>query len=581
MFLFLDFQNKQEQFSFFFFWRRSEKYLKKMTLMIFLVMLIMESATEKLCPLRASIDVLEGEYFFLCYLESRQEHFQEEAYTVNWYKESAGKQQLIKETRRIVSQMNFLEFWPAELSDSGNYSVIHSNGKRNFTVQKWTLNVLERNKSSCFNENHLTTEIKSAGIGHSLKCSDLSVNENDSITWYKDCKKYEHETEREVNFRALTVQNSGIYTCKILISHEGTIYYSTNTIKLVVEEDAPEAFSLEIVGHHEEIETEIGKEKILNCTGFLGYYMQEDASLYWLINQTFPEQCTDIPENEPSICEEELKKLQLGNKFYITRLLRIKKVRDEDMHHNFTCMLQADESTQMKIVKLKKGKTQDLPVHIFTTGMVLALLFPFVAVAVVFVFVMFRVDFVLFYRSICRRDDTAGDGKEYDAFVSYLKDCVSPIEEEREFALKILPMILEENFGYKLCIFERDVFAGGAFVDDIHSFIDKSRRLIIILSQNYISDRAIYELESGLHKALVERKTKIILIEYTPIRDYNFLPESLSLLPSKRVVKWKKDKSLPVNSRFWKNLRYLMPAKPIKIKTTGHYNNLDLGSKTA
>lgn len=46
---------------------------------------------------------------------------------------------------------------------------------------------------------------------------------------------------------------------------------------------------------------------------------------------------------------------RLGNKFYITRLLRIKKVRDEDMHHNFTCMLQADESTQIKIVKLKKG----------------------------------------------------------------------------------------------------------------------------------------------------------------------------------------------------------------------------------
>ncbi|NWX26173.1 IL18R protein, partial [Notiomystis cincta] len=148
-------------------------------------------------------------------------------------------------------------------------------------------------------------------------------------------------------------------------------------------------------------------------------------------------------------------------KFYVTRLLRIKKVRDEDMHHNFTCMLQADESTQIKIVKLKKGKTQDLPVHVFTTGMVLALLFPFVAVAVVFVFVVFRVDLVLFYRNICSRDDTAGDGKEYDAFVSYLKDSVSPSEEEREFALKVLPMILEENFGYKLCIFERDIFPGG------------------------------------------------------------------------------------------------------------------------
>lgn len=80
---------------------------------------------EKLCPLRASIDVLEGEYFFLCYLESRQEHFQEEAYTVKWYKENAGKQQLIKETYGIVSQRNSLEFWPAELSDSGNYLVTH------------------------------------------------------------------------------------------------------------------------------------------------------------------------------------------------------------------------------------------------------------------------------------------------------------------------------------------------------------------------------------------------------------------------------------------------------------------------
>lgn len=47
------------------------------------------------------------------------------------------------------------------------------------------MNVLERNKSSCFNENHLTTENKSAGTGYSLKCSDLSVYENNSITWYK------------------------------------------------------------------------------------------------------------------------------------------------------------------------------------------------------------------------------------------------------------------------------------------------------------------------------------------------------------------------------------------------------------
>lgn len=52
----------------------------------------------------------------------------------------------------------------------------------------------------------------------------------------QDCKNYENETERELDFKTLTVQHSGIYTCKILIHHEGKIYHSTSTIKLVVEE---------------------------------------------------------------------------------------------------------------------------------------------------------------------------------------------------------------------------------------------------------------------------------------------------------------------------------------------------------
>lgn len=89
----------------------------------------------------------------------------------------------------------------------------------------------------------------------------------------------------------------------------------------------------------------------------------------------------------------------------------------------------------------------------------------------------------------------------------------------------------------------------------------------------------MYELESGLHKALVERKIKIILIEYMPISDYNFLPKSLALLPSWRVVQWKKDQSLPLNSRFWKNLRYLMPAKTFKSNSGSPNNFLELVSE--
>lgn len=106
--------------------------------------------------------------------------------------------------------------------------------------------------------------------------------------------------------------------------------------------------------------------------------------------------------------------------------------------------------------------------------------------------------------------------------------------------------------------------AFSAVVDEIHSLIEKSRRLIIVLSKRYMCDRVRYELESGLHEALVERKIKIILIEFTPVSDLTFLPQSLTLLKSHRFLKWKADKSLSYNSRFWKNLLYLMPAKTVK-----------------
>lgn len=52
------------------------------------------------------------------------------------------------------------------------------------------------------------------------------------------------------------------------------------------------------------------------------------------------------------------------------------------------------------------------------------------------------------------------DGKTYDAFVSYLKECRPENGEEHTFAVEILPRVLEKHFGYKLCIFERDVVPG-------------------------------------------------------------------------------------------------------------------------
>lgn len=153
----------------------------------------------------------------------------------------------------------------------------------------------------------------------------------------------------------------------------------------------------------------------------------------------------------------------------------------------------------------------DIPGYVFTRGMIVAVLISVVVVCLVIMGVIYRVDLVLFYRHFMGKDETLT-----------------------------------------------------AVVDEIHSLIEKSRRLIIVLSKSYMSNEVRYELESGLHEALVERKIKVILIEFTPVRDFMFFPQSLQLLKSHRVLKWNADKPPSYNSRFWKNLLYLMPAKTVK-----------------
>lgn len=58
------------------------------------------------------------------------------------------------------------------------------------------------------------------------------------------------------------------------------------------------------------------------------------------------------------------------------------------------------------------------------------------------------------------------DQKEFDAFVSYAK--WSPFESEASsslseetLALNLLPDVLENKYGYTLCLLERDVAPGG------------------------------------------------------------------------------------------------------------------------
>ncbi|XP_023599748.1 interleukin-18 receptor 1 [Myotis lucifugus] len=482
------------------------------------LLVLMFRGTSETCTTRCHINAVEGEPFFLKYCPFSPEH---EPSTTKWFKRNELHEPVelhSSSSPRITLHDYVLEFWPVELDDSGSYSFQRGNH-----THDWKLNVIRRSKHSCFTEKQVTSKTVEVGKALQVDCSHSYYQDLVHRTaLYKNCEEIENNKNPSLKKNA-EFKDRGYYTCMFFLHHNGKLFNVTSTYNITIVEDHSTIIPAILGPKFNQVEVELGTDVQLNCSAWLN----EKDHVYWNFRR---DDGQDPNEHEG----EEIK-------------IRYADVMCDGQHR----------------ISFFPGRG-DIPGHVFTRGMVTALVISGGIVCLVIAGVIYRIDLALFYRHFMGRDETLTDGKTYDAFVSYLKGCGPAHGEERAFAVEVLPRVLEEHFGYKLCIFERDVAPGGAVVDEIHSLIEQSRRLIIVLSTSYMFNEVRYELESGLHEALVERKIKIILIEFTPVSDFTFLPQSLQLLKSHRVLKWKADKSLPYNSRFWKNLLYLMPAKAVQ-----------------
>ncbi|KAI4903468.1 hypothetical protein NFI96_008341 [Prochilodus magdalenae] len=194
-----------------------------------------------------------------------------------------------------------------------------------------------------------------------------------------------------------------------------------------------------------------------------------------------------------------------------------------------------------------------------------------------------------------------GDGKLYDAYVSYICSGDQSASSTAAFALRALPEVLEDRLGYRLFIRGRDDPPGAAVPDVISESVGKSRRLIIVLTPQTFSEPASgaaagllqgvsaehptinnnttavcpdlsdpagthvpnwgpYEWWVGLYDALVKEGLQVILIQVGEKLDEAQLPESLRYVISKQgVLRWKQDYSTKPGTKFWKQLHYRMP----------------------
>uniref|UniRef100_A0A8C4P547 Interleukin 18 receptor accessory protein n=1 Tax=Dromaius novaehollandiae TaxID=8790 RepID=A0A8C4P547_DRONO len=249
---------------------------------------------------------------------------------------------------------------------------------------------------------------------------------------------------------------------------------------------------------------------------------------------------------------------------------KLKEVTERDLRSNFMCFAQNAVGNATAVIKLKR-KQRVFFLYVLCSA--ISTLFAFL-VCVAFVY-QHWIEIVLIYRSYLVQNETAEDGKEFDAFVSYAKldssESESALISEEKFALELLPDILENKYGYKLCLLERDILPGGAYTDEVVTAIRQSRRAIIILSPAYVSGPSIFELQAAVNCALEDKKIKLLLVKFQAFQEPETLPpvvkKALRILP---VITWKSSISAAPNKKFWKYMRYHMPVKTTKM--LGNYS---------
>ncbi|KAI5107439.1 interleukin-1 receptor type 1-like [Silurus meridionalis] len=336
-----------------------------------------------------------------------------------------------------------------------------------------------------------------------------------------------------------------------------------------------------------------GSKLVLNCKVFVGHGScemdrAEFHNLYWLWNNSFME---DLPQHiTTNNCTTE------DNVEYLYSNLTIMEVQQEFFNIPYYCVILTSYGYDNGTVTLIQYSQREL----YCT---MAVLVAYAAVALGFVlFYMFKVDLVLAYRNLSPCLKQQNDGKLYDAYVSYLSEDCQSVSSATDFALKVLPDVLENQLGYSLFISCRDAPPGTAIHDVISETVGKSRRIIIVLPPqdlarpskgellNKMPNKHLslnnnitaidpdvselsglnwgpYECWVGLHDALIKECMQVILVQVGAEVDDALLSESLRYVKNTQgILKWKQCYTKKPNGRFWKQMRYRMPP-PRKART--------------
>ncbi|XP_072527085.1 interleukin-1 receptor accessory protein-like 1-B isoform X2 [Salminus brasiliensis] len=522
---------------------------------------------------------------FYGYIRANYTHAQSAGLSLMWYK-SAGhgdfEEPISFDGIRMSKEEDSIWFRPAELQDVGHYSCVLRNSTYCMKVSM-SLTVSENDTDLCYNSKLKYLEKAELSKGKDILCPDIEdyiqPGKDPEIIWYKECKpkQWRQSIVRRrdtLSIKEVKEDDIGNYTCELKFGN----FLVRRTTELSVTApltDKPPKILYPAENKMSIMEMQLGSPVNLTCRAFFGYSGDVSPLIYWMKGEKFIE---DLDESR--VRESEIKTLRehLGEQ-EVSISLNIDAVEESDLG-NYSCYVENGNGRRQANIQLTKRELMYTVELAGGLGAILLLL-----IFLVTLYKCYRIELMLFYRNHFGSEDVDGENKDYDAYLSYTK--VDPDQwsqetrEEERFALEILPDVLEKHYGYKLFIPDRDLIPTGSFtndhfqddtrllrayIEDVARCVDQSKRLIIVMTPNYVVRRgwSIFELETRLRNMLVSGEIKVILIECAELRgimnyqEVEALKHTIKLLT---VIKWPGPKSSKLDSKFWKRLQYEMPFK--------------------
>ncbi|XP_065437003.1 interleukin-18 receptor accessory protein [Chrysemys picta bellii] len=466
------------------------------------------------------------------------------------------------ESTNPIQEGNALWFRPIGINASGVYICMI---REEIPCLSNIIKVQAKNNANCSDNgrNELSLLIQT---GHSISCPGIHCYNHlrrSPVTWYKNGIRVMFQeirqslklTDDKIVLHHIYKQDAGIYVCDYIVCDNSIQWTMRRVVRVkIIARNTAHTPNILSPSGVKTLEVEVGKPLTIECKVFFGFERDFLPMITW------------YRDNKESKSEPLLQKptrirvKELEGKSFV-HVATLREVTERDLNSNFICFAQNSVGNSTGVLKLKRKERALFKFILY--GAIAVLVGLLVGSAFVY---QHWIEIVLMYRNYLAKDETIGDSKEFDAFVSYSKqdsfESDSTFLNEEQFALEVLPEMLENKYGYKLCLLERDILPGGAYTDDIVTAIQQSRRAIIILSPGYVNGPSIFELQAAVNCALEDNMIKLILIKYKSFQEPESLPpivkKALKILP---VVTWKSSNSNSPNKQFWKYMRYHMPVK--------------------